>query len=256
MPYDRNPHFTGRSRLLDDLHRTLIDERVAVLNQIAAIAGLGGIGKTQTAVEYAYRYFYDAPTYEWVFWVTADTELALVTGLADVGRLLHLRDGTLEEVATQTKQWLMTHDRWLLIFDNADEPEVVKPWLPRNPRGRVLLTSRAQQFVRLGIKAPIVVPSLSLLDSIGFLFERTGRPVPVCEWATKTTDQSSPPPKRWRTSWTGCPWRWSKLPPTFSKRTDRLPCTGSTISSSSRPYWNEANPKRETTPNRSQPPGC
>ncbi|MBW4693914.1 MAG: tetratricopeptide repeat protein [Lyngbya sp. HA4199-MV5] len=188
VPYDRNLHFTGRSRLLDELHQTLMVEGVTALNQMAAIAGLGGISKTQTAVEYAYRSFFEMRAYEWVFWVTADTELTLVTGLADIGRSLNLREGTLEELATQTKQWLLTHDRWLLIFDNADESEIVKPWLPRNPHGHILLTSRAQQFVRLGIKAPIVVPSLTLEASLWFLFERTGRPVYVCNWVTKTID--------------------------------------------------------------------
>ena len=140
------------------------------------IAGLGGIGKTQTAVEYAYRYFYDTPTYEWVFWVRADTELALVAGMADVARSLDLEEGTLDEMAARSLQWLKTHHSWLLIFDNADEPKIVQPWLPRNPQGRALLTSRAQRFTNLGIKAPITVKKLSLEESIAFLQDRTDRP--------------------------------------------------------------------------------
>jgi len=149
---------------------------LAVLNQVAAIAGLGGIGKTQTAVEYAYQYFYDTPTYDWVFWVKADTELNLVTGLADIARSLNLAEGNLEELAARSRQWLETHERWLLIFDNADQPQWVKPWLPRNPQGRVLLTSRAQRFTSLGIKKPITVKALSLEQSIAFLRDRTNRP--------------------------------------------------------------------------------
>jgi len=142
---------------------------------VAALCGLGGIGKTQTAVEYAYHYFYDVPTYAWVFWVKADTELNLVTDLAAIARSLSLGDGKLEELATQTYQWLETNERWLLIFDNADQPALIKPWLPRNPQGRVLLTSRAQRFISLGIKTPIAVQKLSLEESIDFLHDRTHR---------------------------------------------------------------------------------
>jgi tetratricopeptide (TPR) repeat protein len=159
--------------LLDDLHTALTTTGKAALNQGAALAGLGGVGKTQTAVEYAYRYFYDEAFYQWVFWVKADTELALITDLAAIARSLDLGDGTLEELATRSRQWLAKHPHWLLIFDNADQPEIVKPWLPRNPQGRVLLTSRAQRFTSLGIQAPIAVQKLSLEESIAFLRDRT-----------------------------------------------------------------------------------
>ncbi|MBD2022002.1 tetratricopeptide repeat protein [Leptolyngbya sp. FACHB-36] len=150
-------------------------EKVAGLSQAAAIAGLGGIGKTQTAIEYAYRYFCDTPTYEWVFWVRADTDLNLVTGLAEIARSLDLRGDKLDELAAQTRRWLETHDRWLLIFDNADEPNLLKPWLPRNPQGRVLLTSRSRRFVSLGISKPIELKQLSLEESIAFLQQRCDR---------------------------------------------------------------------------------
>ncbi|MEX0271090.1 NB-ARC domain-containing protein [Leptolyngbyaceae cyanobacterium UHCC 1019] len=161
---------------MQDLHDALTDTGRAALNQAAALSGLGGIGKTQTAVEYAYRYFYDTPIYEWVFWVKADTELALVTDLAELARSLDLGDGTLEELAARSLRWLETNHRWLLIFDNADEPETVKPWLPRNPQGRVLLTSRAPRFTSLGVKNPIAVTKFSLEESIAFLRDRTNLP--------------------------------------------------------------------------------
>jgi hypothetical protein len=132
---------------------------VAALSQVAAIAGLGGIGKTQTAVEYAYRHF--PADYDWVFWVKADTELNAVTDLANIGRSLDLPGETLDELALQTRQWLETNDRWLLVFDNADRPELLKSVLPRGHQGKVLLTSRARRFASLGIKAPIEVPDFS-----------------------------------------------------------------------------------------------
>ena len=61
IPYPRNPYFTGRAELLDSLRTRLTAAGTAALGQAAAISGLGGIGKTQTAVEYAYRHRDDYP---------------------------------------------------------------------------------------------------------------------------------------------------------------------------------------------------
>jgi len=167
VPYLRNDYFTGRSQLLQDLHAEL------TRTGLAAIAGLGGIGKTQTAVEYAYRHF--PVDYDWVFWVKAETELSAVTDLATIGRSLDLAGATLDELAMQMRQWLETHDRWLLIFDNADQPELLKSVLPRRHAGRILLTSRARRFVSVGIRAPLEMGKLSLKESIVFLGDRTQR---------------------------------------------------------------------------------
>ena len=56
VPFLRNPYFTGREQFLLSLHRTLAAEKTVALSQTRAISGLGGIGKTQIAIEYAYRY--------------------------------------------------------------------------------------------------------------------------------------------------------------------------------------------------------
>ena len=68
VPFLRNPYFTGREQFLVSLHRTLAAENTVTLSQTRAISGLGGIGKTQIAIEYAYRY---AREYEAVLWVSA-----------------------------------------------------------------------------------------------------------------------------------------------------------------------------------------
>src|SRR5262249_37801675 len=70
VPYRRNPFFTGRDQVLEDLHKALREGSRAALTQAAAISGLGGIGKTQTALEYAYRY---KEGYNAVFWVRGDS---------------------------------------------------------------------------------------------------------------------------------------------------------------------------------------
>ena len=175
VPYSRNPYFTGRSALLSELHESLGQTGAAALNQAKAICGLGGVGKTQTAIEYAYRYFHDQKFYEWVFWVNAD-ELTLTADFGAIATKLLLPNHdtqVLEEKIASAQHWLETHDRWLLIFDNADCPGLLKPLRPRNPKGRLLLTSRAQEFDALAIAQPIAVQDMSRAEAREFLLRRT-----------------------------------------------------------------------------------
>src|SRR5205823_4524053 len=86
VPFMCNPFFTGREDVLDRLHAALASESAAALTHTPhAISGLGGIGKTQTAVEYAYRH---RENYSAVFWTRADDAAALMSGFADIARLL------------------------------------------------------------------------------------------------------------------------------------------------------------------------
>ncbi len=84
VPYQRNRFFTGRAAVLKRLHEQLNASGSTAITQIQAISGLGGIGKTQTAVEYTYRHFQDQPTYSHVFWVKADTEVNLNSDFAQL----------------------------------------------------------------------------------------------------------------------------------------------------------------------------
>src|SRR5690348_16904292 len=70
VPFPRNPFFTGREAILEELHAHLKVDKAATLVQAYALQGLGGVGKTQTALEYAYRH---ALEYNAVFWIEAET---------------------------------------------------------------------------------------------------------------------------------------------------------------------------------------
>jgi tetratricopeptide (TPR) repeat protein len=144
VPLLRNPYFTGRERILQRLYQALAAEQVVALSQTRAISGLGGIGKTQTAIEYAYRY---ANEYEAVLWVRADEYEALVSSFAALAVVLELPE---QEEANQfrtiaaVKRWLEWHSPWLLIFDNADDLSLISDFLPRRTGGATLLTTRSQ----------------------------------------------------------------------------------------------------------------
>ena len=111
-----------------DLHTSLAQSNQAALCQV--IRGLGGIGKTQTAVKYAYRY---GGEYKAVLWAGAEDKAALEAGFVDIRGLsdcpANLSDQSLAVAAA--KRWLEDNDDWLLIFDNANTPELVEPFRPR-----------------------------------------------------------------------------------------------------------------------------
>ncbi|EFH83275.1 tetratricopeptide repeat protein [Ktedonobacter racemifer] len=141
LPYRRNPFFTGREALLERLHTRL----QASPTQIYALCGLGGIGKTQTALEYAYRYY---SAYQSILWLPAETAEMLARRCQGLARRL----GTttiLEEQAPEAsleliRIWLETHESWLLILDNVEQVAVIEPLLPSLFNGHILLTTRAQ----------------------------------------------------------------------------------------------------------------
>ncbi|MEL6556322.1 MAG: tetratricopeptide repeat protein [Cyanobacteria bacterium J06621_11] len=179
VPYPRNRYFAGREGVLLQLHEQLTQTSTVAITQVQAISGLGGIGKTQTAVEYAYRYHYEKTVYETVFWVNADTEVSLSSDFASIAEQVAVAGAQLlkqDDKIRAVRRWLNSHYHWLLIFDNADHPEWLPVWMPPNPRGKVLITSRANVFDSLGIETPIALDVFSETEALRLLFERTGIP--------------------------------------------------------------------------------
>src|SRR3989442_9903725 len=142
--FRRNPFFTGREPVVTQVHSLLHAGKTAALSQPPAISGLGGIGKTQTAVEYAYRY---RDEYQYVLWVQANTSETLLSNFVALARVLGLsqQDAQEQQITVQAlKHWLETHSGWLLIFDNADDLSMLRDYLPERNTGHVLLTTRSQ----------------------------------------------------------------------------------------------------------------
>jgi tetratricopeptide (TPR) repeat protein/class 3 adenylate cyclase len=171
----RNPNFTGRSGLLDCLHSQLHPGQPAAVVQVQAQAvhGLGGVGKTQLALEYAHRNIGD---YDLVWWVTAEQPAAIPSQLVALARRLGLPEQA-KQTETVHALWdaLRQCDRWLLIFDNAEHPSELHPWWPPTS-GRVLVTSRNPTWASLA--ATISVDVLPRPEAVAFLRHRVGRDDP------------------------------------------------------------------------------
>ena len=164
-----SPFFTGREQLLEELHAHLEQHRRT------ALYGLGGVGKTQTALVYAERHRDD---YRAVLWVEADSRESLVSGFAALAEPLGLPqkvDADQTGMVAAVQRWLTGNKDWLLILNNADQPELVEEFLPKEAHGRVLLTCRPPHLERLGIFEPLEIEELSEADAVAFLKRRTQR---------------------------------------------------------------------------------
>ncbi|MGH7141542.1 MAG: trypsin-like peptidase domain-containing protein [Minisyncoccia bacterium] len=172
VPYPRKQFFTGREALLKRLHTHLQTAQTSVLGQV--ISGLGGIGKTQLAVEYAYRH---RKEYQAVLWARAETTEALTTSYTEMARLLQLpqKDAKEQEETIQgVKEWLSYQQHWLLILDNADEPDVLIPFLPPKVGGHLIVTTRAAELSHLGLGFGhvLTVPKFTKKQDVPFLLRQ------------------------------------------------------------------------------------
>jgi hypothetical protein len=162
----RSPVFTGRDELLASLHTALRDERSTVVVQ--ALYGMGGIGKTSLSIEYAHRY---GAGYDVVWWVGAEESALVTDGLSELAHALGVATVT-DSMATAVARLLgelRGRDRWLLIFDNAEEPAALARYLPGGG-GKVIITSRNPGWQELAVSVEVDVFDRG--ESISFLRRR------------------------------------------------------------------------------------
>ena len=108
-----------------------------------AITGLGGMGKTQVAIEFCYR---NSHGYLYVFWVHSDTETMIHSSFRNIANLLNLPISNTDEPMTIVKkvtQYLRGSGRWLLVFDNADDHSIlISKYFPTSDNGDIIITTR------------------------------------------------------------------------------------------------------------------
>jgi transcriptional regulator with XRE-family HTH domain len=161
----RNPAFTGREDLLAAVRERLQAGQTAV---VQALHGMGGVGKTQLAAEYAHRF---AESYHLAWWISAEQAGLIADQIASLGQglgCIPAGSGN-EAVRAAVLAELRQHDRWLLIFDNAAAPADVMPWLPGGG-GHVLITSRERGWDE--VASPVEVNVLTRAESIEMLLHR------------------------------------------------------------------------------------
>lgn len=151
----RNKNFTGRNDILLRLREGASSRITAVLPEKdpndpppQGVHGMGGVGKTAIAIEYAYRY---SGEYDLIWWIPADQLSSVRGSLATLAQRLGIEaqsaagiDGLIAAVREALRRG-EPYSRWLLIFDNADQPEDIKDLIPRGT-GDVLVTSRNHRW--------------------------------------------------------------------------------------------------------------
>jgi hypothetical protein len=158
----RNLVFTGRESLLAELRSQLAGGHRSA---VQVLLGMGGVGKTQLAVEYAHLFCGD---YDLAWWIDAERPELISE---QITRLAHAAGWVQAGVVADTA-WRVVSDRlrqagtWLIVFDNAAEPEQIRDWLPQGP-GHIVITSRHRGFSRIAGLVQVEVFSRS--ESTEFL---------------------------------------------------------------------------------------
>jgi MinD-like ATPase involved in chromosome partitioning or flagellar assembly/tetratricopeptide (TPR) repeat protein len=170
-----NMRFTGREDDLRRLREQLRDFGTTVVLPVT-LQGLGGVGKTQVAIEYVHRFKTD---YDLIWWLDCGQPQFIDASLADLGTLLRddlgaaaLESANAPEAARQVLQLLeqgKAAPRWLLVFDNAEEIDRVKPYLPSGG-GDVLITSRNRDWADQAL--PLQVEVFTRAESVAHLRKR------------------------------------------------------------------------------------
>ena len=192
VPYQRNVFFTGRDALLDKLHQLLHTDHAAALTQSYALYGLGGIGKTQIALEYAYRY---ALEYSAIFWIEGETVESILASLGRIAGYLQIPergDSDQQRMVAAVQHWLTTNGTWLLIWDNVEDPELLHPFLPRARQGATLITTRRSSLGTLAHS--LELSPMTLDEGAAFVLRRAHLNKEM------RPDESKPHPSEWETA--------------------------------------------------------
>jgi tetratricopeptide (TPR) repeat protein len=177
MPFGPNPCFVGREGDLKKLANKLDAGTPTAIGQVEAVTGLGGIGKTQLAVQYIHHYACRYPG--GVFWLNMEdkdnvqNEVALCGGVDGMDLEGFDKLTQPDQVKRVQAIWRENTPR-LLVFDNVEAPETAHEWIPKSGGSRVLITSRCPSWpATMGIE-PVPLDTLPRPRSVELLLN--GRP--------------------------------------------------------------------------------
>ena len=187
VPYQRNHFFTGRDSFLKKLSKKFRVNYNTSAHYCGRVAlyGMGGIGKTQTALEFIYR---SQTSYSRIYWISAVTQESLLDGYQKIGKRANIAlapDSKPISIAEQVLSWLKRTPNWLLVVDNLDnidvvstgnldEPNIVAMLLPQSGPGQhTLITTRNPNADHIPAQA-LEVPLFEKSDSVDLLSALSG----------------------------------------------------------------------------------
>ncbi|KAK3947111.1 P-loop containing nucleoside triphosphate hydrolase protein [Pseudoneurospora amorphoporcata] len=187
IPFSRDPDFVNRGDVLDQ-----IDQRCSEPAGRVALVGLGGVGKSQLAIEYAHRTAEKEPD-RWVFWVHAGTQARVEEGLKAIADAVKLpgRGQPEADVPQLVYTWLSNErkHRWIVILDSADDVDVffdagsnpkrrpLAAYFPQSPNGSLLVTTRIKDLAYKlvgGYKNIIEIGPMAQSDALLLLERKLG----------------------------------------------------------------------------------
>ncbi|KAK0641783.1 P-loop containing nucleoside triphosphate hydrolase protein [Cercophora newfieldiana] len=180
----RNPSFVGRNARLGEMHTSLCPpghgkKPDGQPPRSVVLCGLGGVGKSQLAVEYMHRY---RTSFQACFWVTCDSAVKAAEGFSEIGRDLGLDGSGVSQVVSNVKEWLQgTTETWLLVLDNVESPADIRDFWPSFGNGSVLVTTQdsswlSQEYISKGFRLDTLMLD-EAVDLVTKLFERNSRKI-------------------------------------------------------------------------------
>jgi len=188
-PHIEEELFVGRESDLRQLREWLLPRGELLSQSVVALSGLGGVGKTQLAIKFAKQ---SHDNYSSTLWLNAKDETTLKQAFVALARLVLKVDQSQtvdhvgeDQIMWQMRQWLSEPDnnRWLLIFDNYDDPSFsglnsstgydIRNFFPHRFQGSILITTRSKRLVFAKILRLQKLESLQ--ESIAILSSRSGR---------------------------------------------------------------------------------
>ena len=166
----KNAYFTGRRKKLEDIDTLFKKGKKDAVSICQTVSGLGGVGKTQLAIQYAYRYCKNYINFVW--FIVSESSTTVYNYFKDLAENFNLDlpdDCTPDDLQRAIKTWLSDNHYWLLIFDNLESYDTIKPYLPQKINGRIIITSRN---TRIGYGETLELEVFDLDESVNFLRRR------------------------------------------------------------------------------------